>query len=101
MKDGDKRVTEVDCVLTPYPVSQPPLLPGLAKWRQNLALNLFVAWSKSNLEIHCLFFFPFVGNNLKVAGLTLQIKIKSRTVTRDYYYQIIWFSYKGIFWLVI
>lgn len=88
MKDGDKRVTEVHCVLNPYPVSQPPFFPGLAKWRQNLALNLFVAWSKSNPETNCLFFFsfPFVGNNLKVAGLSLQIKIKNRTVTRDYYY---------------
>lgn len=80
--ERDKRVTEVHCALTPHSVSQPPLFPDLAKPRQNLALNLFVAWSKTN---PLPFFCPFVENNLKVTGLSARMKMKSMTVTRDYY----------------
>lgn len=46
--EGDKRVTKVHCALTSYPVSQPPVFPGLAKWRQDLTLDLFAAWSNTN-----------------------------------------------------
>lgn len=81
--EGDKRVTEVHCALTPYPVSQPPVFPDLAKPRQNLALNLFVAWSKTNLL--SFFFFLFVENNLKVASLSARMEMKSMTAARDYY----------------